>query len=261
MQVVSGEPLGSVGAWQGHGVTSSRAWRGRGWAILLAIASLGLGAASANAEGGPRIDSAIGDRPVVLVFPSDYCVMSRDHPSDARAIGAVDAALAGTNELLGMAAKCDERESWHSGRLPTLNAMVQYQTNLQMRGTDLPVDRAEFAKLVCEQISQNKIDVEGILKEAKERIESAVEGIEVNSSNFLGTLEVEPSACYAALVQKLKAETGEVKTQLAVYASTIIKKRILFTYLFREYQGADTVVQLSGELKDLVAQLYAANPE
>ena len=42
--------------------------------------------------------------------------------------------------------------------------------------------------------AQVRATVEGILKEAKERIESAVEGIEVNSSNFLGTLEVEPSA-------------------------------------------------------------------
>ena len=61
------------------------------------------------------------------------------------------------------------------------------------------------------------------------------------------------------ILQKFKAETGTDKTQITVFATTILKGKIVYSYLFAPFAGGETVTQLLAKQKAVVAMLQAAN--
>ena len=60
-------------------------------------------------------------------------------------------------------------------------------------------------------------------------------------------------------MQKIKTEIGTDKTQVTLFAVTILKDRSVFAYRFAVYLGANTVNEVLGKLKTDIAALSAAN--
>ena len=99
----------------------------------------------------------------------------------------------------------------------------------------------------------------GLAPDLKARIEEAVRGVTVNQTRFLGVVGEEPSVCYAALAQRIKAETGKDVTLVSVFATTFIKGKIVYYYLYSPYRSAQTVTALLARHKLNVAALLQAN--
>ena len=95
----------------------------------------------------------------------------------------------------------------------------------------------------------------------QERAEQALNIAGVNQMIFLGVVAEDPLVCYGSLLQKLKAETGEEKTQLTVFATTILKGKAILFYLFAPYMTRETVTQMLARHRVNVGRLQRANRE
>ena len=94
----------------------------------------------------------------------------------------------------------------------------------------------------------------------KARVEEAVRGVQINQVRSLGVVAEDANACYAALVQRLKAETGKEVTIFALFATTFVQGKLVLYYLYSPYRSAQTMTALLAKQKLNVAALLAANP-
>jgi hypothetical protein len=94
----------------------------------------------------------------------------------------------------------------------------------------------------------------------KARIEEAVRGVQLNQVRSLGVVAEDANACYAALVQRFKAETGKDVTIMALFATTLVRGKLVLYYLYSPYRSAQTMTALLAKQKLNVAALLAANP-
>ena len=220
----------------------------------LTFAAFAVVAAASSALAG---QGTIGSVSVVLPPPGGFCDMDESNTSDKRMITTLTELLGKSgNKFLGMSADCRQLADWHSGKRQLLDDYAQYQTPIA--GMDKPatetvaqtcaVLRAEGEKILANQ-----------LPDIKARVESTLKQIKMNETNFLGVLAEDPDACYAALIQKIRTEAGTDKTQVTMFAVTIIKDRTVFVYRFAVYANANSVNAVLAKIKVDVAALIAAN--
>lgn len=99
----------------------------------------------------------------------------------------------------------------------------------------------------------------GLTATMKARVEEAVRGVTVNQTRFLGVVGEEPGVCYSAMAQRTKAENGKDVTLIAVFATTYIKGKVVYYYLYSPYRSAQTVTSVLARHKINVAALLQAN--
>lgn len=78
-------------------------------------------------------------------------------------------------------------------------------------------------------------------------------------TTFVGVLAEDSTACYTALLQKLKTETGSEKTQTAINATTVVKGKVVYFYLFSLYTGRDSIDAALAKQKVNLGAFIAAN--
>lgn len=139
-----------------------------------------------------------------LARPAGFCELIDREPSDKRMLTVLtDIVAKSGNRLLGMTADCRQLTDWRTDKRNLLDDMGQYQTPIaQMdKPTAEPVKqtcatlRAQGDKLLAKQMT-----------DIKSRVESALEKVKINSTSFMGVLAEDPTACYGALLQKLRAD-------------------------------------------------------
>ena len=120
--------------------------------------------------------------------------------------------------------------------------------------------RSETVAQTCKTLRDegNKI-LANQMPDIKARVESTLSKIKMNEARFLGVLAEDSNACYAGLVQKIHTEAGTDKTQITVFAITIIKEKSVFSYRFAVYHSAQTADMLLGRVRNEVTSLMAAN--
>jgi hypothetical protein len=220
----------------------------------LTFAVLALVAAASSALAG---QGTIGSVSVVLPPPGGFCDMTESNASDKRMITTLTDLLGKSgNKFLGMSADCRQLADWHSGKRQLLDDYAQYQTpiaGVDKAPTETVAQTCAVLRAEGEKILANQ------LPDIKARVESTLSKIKMNETNFLGVLAEEPGACYAALIQKIRTEAGTDKTQVTMFAVTIIKDRSVFVYRFAVYANANSVNAVLAKIKIDVAALTAAN--
>jgi hypothetical protein len=93
----------------------------------------------------------------------------------------------------------------------------------------------------------------------KSRAESALRNIKMNENKFIGVIAEEPTACYAGIIQRIHTEANTDKTQVVLFATTVIKNKRIGVYRYTVYDSPDRVTDMLAQLKTSVAALYAAN--
>jgi hypothetical protein len=217
-------------------------------ALFLAAATASALAAQAN----------IGGASINLPPPSGFCELSRTEPSDNRMITTLTGLLEKSgNKLLGMSADCQQLRDWRSGKRQLLDDYAQYQTPIG--SMDKPP--SETVAQTCKTLRDegNKI-LANQLPDIKERVESTLGKIKMNETVFLGVLAEDSNACYAGLVQNIHTEANTDKTQITVFAVTIVKNKSVFSYRFSVYRNPQTADAVLGKIKTDVAALMSANP-
>jgi hypothetical protein len=173
-----------------------------------------------------------------------------------------ESTLAGAgNRLLGFYADCKQLKDWHTGKRELLEDFAQYQTAIALLDEPAPIASAEAIKQLCSQQREaSEKAVSGLATDMKARVEEAVRGVQFNQVRSLGVVAEDANACYAALVQRLKAETGKDVTIMALFATTFVHGKLVLYYLYSPYRSAQTVTALLAKQKLNVAALLAANP-
>ncbi|HXW25507.1 MAG TPA: hypothetical protein VEK73_12260 [Xanthobacteraceae bacterium] len=218
------------------------------------VAALFLAAAI---TGAPAAQTTIGGVPVDLPPPTGFCELSDLNPSDQQMITTLSGLLEKSgNKLLAMSADCQQLTDWRTGRRQLLDDYAQYQTIIA--GMDKPPSESVAQTCATLHAQGDKILADQ-LPDIKARVESTLKQIKINQTNFLGVVAEEPGACYAALVQRIRTEAGVDKTQVTIFAVTIVKNRTVLFYRFAVYQDSGTLTDVLAKIKTDIAALAAAN--
>jgi hypothetical protein len=193
--------------------------------------------------------------------PAGYCEMDEAQPSDARMIGAVSAALErGPTRLLAISADCRQLEDWRAERRPLLGNYAQYHTLKAWENTALPAAPAEVIKQTCAALrAQGEDLLAKIGPDIRARVEQAMKDVKYNEMKFMGVVGEDTNACYASMLQRLRAETGADVEQVTVFAATIVKAKLVYYYLYAPFLSGQTVNEMLAQLRLNVAALQAAN--
>jgi hypothetical protein len=224
------------------------------WATALLLSCLVSGAAAAA-------DTKIGDVSLNLPPPPGYCEMDVVQASDAHLISNIHAMLGKTgNRLLVLSADCGELREWRAGKRPTLDHMAQYQTVVGFENSPLPDTPDKMILNFCGQL--HAADAEsstGPAQDVQKRAERAFESLRVNEIRLLGVVGADPLVCYAALLQKFNAESGGEKTQATVFATTVLKGKVVLYYLLAPYVRGETITQMLAKQRTSIGRLQRAN--
>jgi hypothetical protein len=219
--------------------------------VALALALAAATPAAMAAEG------MIGSVAIHLPPPAGFCDMTERNPSDKRMITTLTDLLAKSgNKFLAMSADCRQLADWHTGKRQLLDDYAQYQAPI----ATLDASPSETVAQTCSVLrAQGETILANQLPDLKARVESTLSQIKMNETSFIGVLAEDPAACYAGLIQKIRTEAGTDKTQVTMFAVTILKNRSVFVYRFAVYMGGNSVNEALGKLKTDVTALAAAN--
>lgn len=201
--------------------------------------------------------ATLGNVSINLPPPAGFCELSDSDPSDQRMLSVMSELVAKSgNKLLNISADCGQLSAWHTGTRRLLDDYAGYQTPVAT--IDKPPSETIQQTCAFLRAEGNKV-LSNQLPDLKARIEAALKQVKVNQTSFIGVLAEDRNACYAGLIQQLHTEAGTEKTQVSLFAATIVKNRSVFVYRFAEHTGPDSVSNALANLKDDVAALYAAN--
>lgn len=180
---------------------------------------------------------------VAIVLPAGYCELQPNDKSDARVLAAIRGMIEPIgNSLLSAAAECSVLPKWRSRQVSRLASMTQYQfyNRETKEGTRKETDEAVAA--VCNELrATGKKQMDDMNPSVKARAAKVMEKIEYGKIEMVGVTGEEPGACYVALLQKFRAEDKTDVVQLVTYATTLVKGRWVYFYLFNDYENADSV--------------------
>jgi hypothetical protein len=205
----------------------------------------------------------VGPASLDLPPPSGYCELDTRQASDARMLKAIEGMLGSTgNRLLGASADCSQLDDWRRGARPLLDNLAQYQTLMAWENGPLPALPDVTIKEACDHMrAQGDQLVNDMTPDVKARAERVLKTVQVNEMKFLGVIDEEPGVCYAAMLQKFKTEVGTEKTQVTLFATTTVKFKLVYYYLFAPYVGSDTIGDMLQQHKANVERLMAKNPK
>ncbi len=227
---------------------------------MLTRVTFTLAASLAIAGSAVAKDVQIGSTAVILPSPESYCELTDKEPADARVLKEVGDVVssAARNDLLSMSADCSQLQSWRVSKLPALDDYVQYQT--PMGDKDSNLSRAASIKGFCANIRAEGQKIPGTTQDLNARLETAFKGAKFNEMSFLGVLAEDADACYYGLLQKMRTEIGNEKTQVTVAATTIVKGKTVYYNLYTVHRdGADTLSAALERHRRNIPALLAAN--
>jgi hypothetical protein len=206
-------------------------------------------------------EAKLGAVALTLPAPAGYCELSEAQPGDAGMITAIGAMLdKGGNRLLVISAECQQLDDWHAGRRPLLANYAQYQTLKAWENSNLPAAPAEVIKGTCAQLrAKGESLTTNMTPDVQRRFDEVMKTVKINEMKFLGVLDEDSNTCYAALLQRIRLQTGTDIAQAAVFATTIVKSKLVYYYLFAPYVGGQSVIDLLNQLRRNVAALEASN--
>jgi hypothetical protein len=115
-------------------------------------------------------------------------------------------------------------------------------------------------KQTCASLrTQGEQTFSSIKDDMKTKMEEAIKNLKVNDQSFAGFLGEDPTACYVAMLQNLKAGDGQTVTQLALLAITVVKGKFLFVNRYAPYVNSDTVKDALAKHKLTIAAPLAAH--
>ena len=208
-------------------------------------------------------DATVGVTSLTLPPPNGACDLDATEPSDARMLKAVEGMLGTTgNRLLAMSADCTELADWRTGKRKLLDHFAQYQTLIAWQDGPLPATPETTIKEACDQLrAQGEKMVTDMEPDVKARAEQVLKTVKINEMKFIGVVGEEPNVCYTAMLQKFHTEIGTDKTQVTVFATTTVKSKLIYFYLFGPYVSGDSVTELLEQQKASVLRLRNVNPD
>jgi hypothetical protein len=201
----------------------------------------------------------VGGVTLELPPPSGYCEADASSAVDRPLFDYMNAAARPGTRLLTISAECGQLIEWRTGRRPALDNYAQHHTITLWENTPLPAPPAALIDQTCTALrSQGGQVMSQMGPDIKDRIERALKDVKVNEFKFMGVLGQDPNACYASLVARMRMESGEEIEQASVFATTIVRGKVIYYILYARFVNADTLTGMLAQLRGYVAELEAA---
>ncbi len=206
-------------------------------------------------------DIRIGGVSLRLPLPGGHCEIDPVLASDARLIASLHRTVMKTgNRLLILSADCAELKDWRNGKRLVLDHMAQFQSVLALEDGALPETPEKMIQNYCANVTAlGDQAMPGTAPDAQNRAEQASKILRGNEMKYLGVVTAEPLICYAATLHKFSVENAGEFTQATIIAATVVKDKVLLSYLFAPYVGRQTIAELLTKQRVNVTRLQRAN--
>ncbi len=204
-----------------------------------------------KAEGPVKNDIYnVGGMNIRLALPANYCFMDPSNPNDKLIIDGTKKSVAGQNEVLNVFVDCKELIAWRTGKQKYLNHFGNYQTPEKTKTTSYLGQEAAIVKGICDYFAkQGKKFTETIREESNKAIAKAWKDIKLNETRMLGTFHQDGTSCVAGMFQRLQTDDKSIKDQVSIFSVSVLKGRMIFTYLFAPNEETNVVGNLIGKIK------------
>lgn len=204
---------------------------------------------------------SVGPVKIRLTTPGGACEADPKSAIDARYLAGVKGMIANSgNTLLSAYADCQQFADWRVSKIAYLPHTYQYQSFDAYVEKGVPDTPAQVIKTTCDELrTEGKKYAENNFPDMRDRARNVMKKVEVTGSAFIGVLAEDPDACYAANLQQFKIANGTVVKQIALWATVVVKNRVIFYYDYAPYTGEDSVKATLDDFKPQVAAFLAAN--
>ncbi len=203
----------------------------------------------------------LGDQELKLSPPGGHCFLDPSQPGDARLIGALNGMFSADLRMLSGYADCAQLKLWRTGQRKVLDDHGQYLVPVSVLNFTYTGDPAPLVSSLCSTMRQEgESYISAADQTAKQRLKEALEGAALEETRYLGIVGEDKHACYFGIVQKLKTEFGDPKTQLGITAIIFAGGKVFTSNLYSLYTGDLSVAELIEKQKANVARISAANP-
>lgn len=188
------------------------------------------------AQAGPRdVTVEVGGSSVKLLIANGDCALERSNPTDKRAIELVESLIAGNNQLHLSETSCGNLMDWRAGKLATLREYRQVQSGLALQKQNFTGQEKAVIAANCNAIrKQGGALLDAAASSIKQRLEVAEKQALIQNLSLLGALDEDDYGCYVGLLIKGQTEQGAPKTQLCVFATTVLNGKMVFLYHYSD---------------------------
>lgn len=209
---------------------------------------------------GRRLRVTLGSTPFWLEPPSGHCFLDAKHPADARLHGVLQRIFSTDIRLIGGFADCEQLKAWRSGKRKTLRDYGKFLTPLAVLDKRAAGSPRKLVATMCNTMRTQggEFSLKG-RRRLKAQFERALASAKMNESRSLGVIDEDSHACYFGMLQKLRTESGEVKTQIDVSVAAIISGKMIYSNLYAALENDGTLRELLDRQKASIARNVAGN--
>lgn len=213
---------------------------------------------SASAE---KEIAEIGGTAVGLVAPDGWCRLESGKISDARVLALLQQGMKRVGNTFVVAfADCGELERWRSGLQRTLDNYGVVAFNNGFREFVYPGTGPSFVlelREVMDNAGQEYID--DLVGRGMELIEDVLPMAKLGQPTNLGMIGEDEISVYQGGIMPLETEFGDPKVSAYSSATTLLRKKIVYTFLYTEHDDDRTLSRLLDDHKNWTKRLRAAN--
>lgn len=234
-------------------------------AALAAICGIGLMAGAitdaAKAQKGPIVPTVeVGGSEIKLPVKAGDCALERSHPVDRRALELVENLIRQSNQLHLSATGCADLAEWRAGRLANLKTYTQVQSPLALHRQSFSGQEKAAISASCNAIRrQGGALVSSVTQDIRQRLQEARQQALIQNMSLLGALDEDEFGCYTGLVIKGQTEQGQPKTQLCIFATTVLNGKLVYLYQYSDRLDESEIERVLSERKAIAKAYVEAN--
>jgi hypothetical protein len=203
----------------------------------------------------------VGGRTLIVEPPLGYCVMDKRHPSDRRIVELLENGLASFGRFHYAFADCEQLADWRRGLRKYLDDYGYVANELAMEEKDLS-DRtqAEINAGIRQTIDRYERPLMSLGDTIAQRaIEQSAVNVKQGEAKFLGVLEESSNGFFTAMLIPGLGEYGDKRTMAGVGNSVLVRNKLIFSWLYKSYQGSRSVLDALTTQKTWANDIIAAN--
>lgn len=184
----------------------------------------------------------VGGTEIGLTLPAGFCKLDKSNPNDARLIGMIGKMNRGRGNLYLSVAHCEQLKAWRAGRMKTLDDYGFVMVPRKAIRRKIRTSRARFVKTMEKQLNRvTDLRRRAIKASMRRRVRSLNTSLRLNQTKILGVLKADDVAVHVGVLQKLQTEYGDKKTIVGSFGATLVRKKVLFVYLYSRMKGQESV--------------------
>lgn len=184
----------------------------------------------------------VGGTELGLALPAGFCKLDTSNANDARLIGMIKKMNRGRGTLYLSVANCEQLKAWRAGRMRTLDDYGFIMVPRKAIRGKIRTSRAKFVKAMERRLNQMTDRRRRAMKASmRRRVRALNTTLRLNQTKILGVLKADDTAVHVGVMQKLQTEYGDQKTIVGSFGATLVRKKVLFVYLYTKMQGQQSI--------------------